>query len=87
MNTFNPGLSRGWWRAVACRHGAVAEFERQLDRSGAKVVLHGRTEAIEGAVKAICAKLDGLELGAGEDWLMYRERELGRTFQPLTHQK
>jgi hypothetical protein len=57
-----------------------ADIEKQLDRLEAKALLHGRSEAIDAEINALCRRLDELEAGAGEDWLMARDRELGRAF-------
>jgi hypothetical protein len=61
----------------------LLDLERQLARLEAKADLHGRTEAIEREIADICRRLDELEHGAGEDWLMRRDAELGRAFKPL----
>jgi hypothetical protein len=45
--------------------------------------LHGRTEAIEKDNARLTAELDDNEEAAGEDWLMARDRELGRVFRPV----
>ena len=61
----------------------IQAIQRQLARLEAKALLHGRTEAIEKEIAGLCARLDGIEEGVGEDWLMARDRELGRAFAPL----
>jgi hypothetical protein len=61
----------------------IEAIERQLDRLEAAALLHGRTEAIERKMTELAAKLDEIDEGAGEDWLMARDRELGRAFKPL----
>ncbi len=61
----------------------VTSIERQLERLEAKALLHGRTAAIEAEVTALAERLDGLEQGAGEDWLRGRDRELWRAFRPV----
>jgi hypothetical protein len=65
------------------RGDELQAMERQLNRLQAKADLHGCTDAIEREIGGICRRLDEMEMGAGEDWLMQRDRELGRAFMFL----
>jgi len=68
-------------RVEASMSDDVKAIERQLARLEAKALLHGNTAAIETEMTGLAERLDALEQGAGEEWLMKRDRELGRAFK------
>jgi hypothetical protein len=61
----------------------IATIERQLARLEGKALLHGYTDAINTEIELLAGKLDELEQGAGEDWLMERDQESGRALKPF----
>lgn len=58
----------------------MIELEGRLGRLEAAAMLHGHTAAIDAEIADVCRRLDEVEYLAGEDWLMERDRAMGRAF-------